>query len=68
MRIFLDGDVGNVWGEDQKVTFESLRASLGAGVSWISPVGPLKLSYGYPVRKQPNDRIQRLQFQIGTAF
>ena len=68
LRIFLYGDVGNVWGEDEKVTFESLRASVGAGVSWISPVGPLKLSYGYPVRKQPNDRIQRLQFQIGTAF
>jgi outer membrane protein insertion porin family len=68
LRIFLYGDVGNVWGESEKVTFESLRASVGAGVSWISPVGPLKLSYGYPVRKQPNDRIQRLQFQIGTAF
>ena len=37
-------------------------------VSWISPVGPLKLSYGTPMRKQPDDRIQRLQFQIGTAF
>ena len=68
LRIFLYGDAGNVWGETEKITFESLRASLGAGVSWISPVGPLKLSYGYPVRKQPNDRIQRLQFQIGTAF
>ena len=68
LRIFLYGDVGNVWGESEKVTFESLRASVGAGVSWISPVGPLKLSYGTPVHKQPNDRIQRLQFQIGTAF
>jgi len=34
----------------------------------VSPVGPLKLSYGTPLRKQPTDRIQRLQFQIGTAF
>ena len=68
LRVFLYADAGNVWGETQKVTFDSLRASAGLGVSWISPVGPLKLSYGYPVRKQPNDRIQRLQFQIGTAF
>ena len=45
-----------------------LRASAGLGVSWISPVGPLKLSYGTPIRKQSKDRIQRLQFQIGTAF
>jgi len=31
-------------------------------------VGPLKLSYGTPIRKKSTDRIQRLQFQIGTAF
>jgi len=31
-------------------------------------VGPLKLSWGYPLRVQRNDRIQRFQFQIGTAF
>ncbi len=68
LRIFLYADAGNVWGEAQSVTLASLRASVGAGVSWISPVGPLKLSYGTPVRKQPTDRIQRLQFQIGTAF
>jgi outer membrane protein insertion porin family len=45
-----------------------LRASAGLGLSWISPVGPLKLSWGVPLRVQRNDRIQRFQFQIGTAF
>jgi outer membrane protein insertion porin family len=68
LRMFLYLDAGNVWGENESVTFDSLRASAGAGVSWVSPVGPLKLSYGTPIRKQPGDRIQRLQFQIGTAF
>jgi outer membrane protein insertion porin family len=48
--------------------FATLRASAGVGLSWISPVGPLKLSWGVPVRVQPNDRIQEFQFQIGTAF
>jgi outer membrane protein insertion porin family len=38
------------------------------GPEWISPVGPLKLSWGTPLKAQPNDRIQRFQFQIGTAF
>jgi outer membrane protein insertion porin family len=68
LRWFTYLDAGNVWGENEKVTLSSLRASAGLGVSWVSPVGPLKLSYGTPVRKQPGDRIQRLQFQIGTAF
>jgi outer membrane protein insertion porin family len=67
-RMFGFVDVGNVWGDGQKVTFDSLRASAGLGVSWVSPVGPLQLSYGQPIRKEAGDRIQRLQFQIGTAF
>ncbi len=61
-------DAGNVWGEGDNFSVSNLRASAGLGVTWVSPVGPLKLSYGTPVRKKPTDRIQRLQFQIGTAF
>ncbi|MGH8796734.1 MAG: outer membrane protein assembly factor BamA, partial [Caldimonas sp.] len=68
LRLFTYLDVGNVWGENEKMTVASLRASAGVGLSWVSPVGPLKLSYGFPIRKRPEDRIQRLQFQIGTAF
>jgi len=68
LRVFAFADAGNVWREDEKATFDSLRASAGLGLSWISPVGPLKLSWGVPVRVQRNDRIQRFQFQIGTAF
>ena len=68
LRLFGYVDMGNVWGESEKVTADSLRASAGLGLSWISPVGPLKLSFGSPIRKRPEDRIQRLQFQIGTAF
>ena len=68
LRWFTYVDVGNVWGETQKLSLSDMRASAGVGLTWVSPVGPLKLSYGAPVRKKPEDRIQRLQFQIGTAF
>jgi outer membrane protein insertion porin family len=68
LRIFAFVDAGNVWREDETVTTESIRSSAGLGLSWISPVGPLKLSWGKPLRLQRNDRIQRFQFQIGTAF
>ncbi|MBL8334657.1 MAG: outer membrane protein assembly factor BamA [Rubrivivax sp.] len=68
LRIFAFADAGNVWRETEKMTASSLRSSAGVGLSWISPVGPLKLSYGIPLRVMPNDRIQRFQFQIGTAF
>ena len=68
LRLFGYTDVGNVWGEDQSIRAQDLRASVGVGISWISPVGPLKLSYAKPVRYFDQDKIQRLQFQIGTAF
>jgi len=68
LRIFGFADAGNVWRDGEPITANSLRASAGLGLSWISPVGPLKLSWGVPIRKQPTDRIQRFQFQIGTAF
>ena len=68
LRVFAFADTGNVWRDGETMTWDSLRASAGVGLSWISPVGPLKLSYGSPLRVQRNDRIQKFQFQIGTAF
>lgn len=66
LRIFTYVDAGNVW--DEFTSFNPLRVSAGLGLSWVSPVGPLKLSYGKPIKYESRDRIQRLQFQIGTAF
>jgi len=63
---FLDG--GNVFAEGQKVRFDQLRYSAGIGISWISPVGPLKISYGKPLNKKVGDRLQGFQFQMGTGF
>jgi len=68
LRWFTYVDAGNVWGEADSLNLNDMRASAGLGLTWVSPVGPLKLSYGTPIRKKPTDRIQRLQFQIGTAF
>ena len=52
----------------QPLRVNDFRASVGVGISWISPVGPLKLSYGKPIKSFSQDKIQQLQFQIGTAF
>ena len=68
LRMFGFVDVGNVYGENEKMRLGDLRASVGVGLSWISPIGPLRLAAAQPIRKFPGDRIQRLQFQIGTSF
>jgi len=68
LRLYGFTDIGSVFGESEKFDAAQLRASVGVGVSWISPLGPLRLAYAVPVRKFAGDRIQKLQFQIGTSF
>ncbi|MBA4255291.1 MAG: outer membrane protein assembly factor BamA [Polaromonas sp.] len=68
LRLYGFLDVGNVYGETDKVDFSQMRASVGVGLSWISPVGPLRIAYANPIRKFAGDRIQKIQFQIGTSF
>jgi outer membrane protein insertion porin family len=63
---FIDG--GQIYQEGQKMRASELRFSSGLGVSWISPVGPLKLSYAKPLNAKPGDRLERFQFQMGTGF
>ncbi len=63
---FVDG--GQVYQEGEKLRASELRYSTGIGISWISPVGPLKLSYAKPLNAKPGDRLERFQFQMGTGF
>jgi outer membrane protein insertion porin family len=53
---------------DTSYNFAELRYSTGVSLNWFSPVGPLKLSFGIPLKKEPTDRLQRIQFTLGTIF
>ncbi len=72
LRMYGFVDVGSVSGPDEglaaNANANSLRASAGVGVSWISPVGPLRLAIARPLKKFDGDKIQSMQFQIGTSF
>ncbi|HEY0487980.1 MAG TPA: outer membrane protein assembly factor BamA, partial [Telluria sp.] len=61
-------DAGQIYQEGQTIRANELRFSTGLGISWISPVGPLKLSYAKPLNAKPTDRLERFQFQMGTGF
>ena len=67
IRTFLYTDVGNVFA-DSNIEFSELRAAAGVGLNWLSPIGPMKLSLGWPIRYAPADRMQRFQFQVGAGF
>lgn len=62
-------DAGQVYGENEKFSVSDLRYSMGIGLSWISPFGPLRLSLAQPLNEKNGfDRIERLQFTFGSAF
>ncbi len=70
LRWFTFFDAGQVWNpqDGEKINLSDMRYSTGIGLSWISPIGPLKLSLGYPMNSKPGDYTQRFQFQLGTGF
>ena len=59
-------DVGAIYGEG--VGSGGFRYSVGVAVTWISPIGPLKISYGIPRNSRVGDKIQRTQFTLGSIF
>ena len=69
LRLFGFVDIGNVSDDfNQQSRFSDFRASAGVGISWLSPVGPLRIAYARPLRQFANDKPQSVQFQIGTTF
>ncbi|WP_034297426.1 outer membrane protein assembly factor BamA [Herbaspirillum sp. RV1423] len=68
LRWFTFVDGGNVFADGERIKVNDLRYSTGIGISWISPIGPLKLSYGKPLNLKNGDKSQNFQFQLGTGF
>ena len=61
-------DAGNVFTKDEGWSFSDMPMSVGAGVRWYSPLGPLRLEYGYILNRRPEDSTGGVEFQIGGAF
>ena len=63
-------DIGNIWGVDDSSLDESseLRSSIGLGVDWFTPVGPLSFSFAHPISKGSTDKTETFRFNLGTTF
>jgi outer membrane protein insertion porin family len=68
VRLSAFTDAGQIYVNGLEPEFENFRYSAGIGLTWGSPIGPLKFSYAYPLNSIPQDKIQRFQFQVGTGF
>ena len=79
-RISAFVDFGNVYTDIDAFEAKDFRVSAGIALMWRAPVGPISISYAYPIRKQDDvfggagdlirrgDEVERLQFTFGGAF
>jgi outer membrane protein insertion porin family len=58
-------DAGNAFLASDGIRFDQMRVSVGGGIRWLSPIGPLRVEVGFPLNAQTGDDIQRLQFSFG---
>jgi outer membrane protein insertion porin family len=60
-------DVGNVYSNSQSY-FSELRTSVGTGFRWFSPMGPLRVEWGYNIKPKPWEKHSAWEFTIGGSF
>lgn len=58
--------VSPCWKGIQSLTY--LRTSIGGGIRWFSPLGPLRFEWGFPINKQPYEETSVFEFTIGNFF
>jgi outer membrane protein insertion porin family len=80
VRAAIFADAGSLWDYKGPTSFprtgetitpadsESIRSSVGVGVIWDSPFGPLRFDYSFPLMKESYDRVQQFRFGGGTKF
>jgi outer membrane protein insertion porin family len=66
LSAFVDG--GMVYGPDEIARVRDMRFATGVAFNWLSPVGPISLSYAIPLNDRPGDRVEPVQFTLGQSF
>ena len=62
-------DTGNLYDDDQDIDLGDLRQDTGFGVRWFSPVGPIRVEYGFIIDPQPGESSNgRWEFSMGQTF
>ena len=63
-------DAADVWGVDYNSSIEGdgIRSSVGVGLDWMSPIGPMNFTLSQPITKKDGDRTESFRFNLGTSF
>ena len=63
-------DAADIWGVDYNSSIEGdgIRSSVGVGLDWMSPIGPMNFTLSQPITKKDGDRTESFRFNLGTSF
>ena len=61
-------DAGSLTNSFKDISADSVRESAGFGVRYITPVGPIRLDYGFVLDQKSGEPGQRFHFSFGTFF
>jgi outer membrane protein insertion porin family len=61
-------DTGNVWVKVKDMNPGKLKYTAGLGLRYDTPVGPLRVDYGFKLNKQPGESVGEVHFSVGQAF
>ncbi len=61
-------DAGNVWADPGRVRVGDVRYGTGLGLSFMTPIGPIRLEYGYKLDRKPGEDAGAFNFSIGYPF
>jgi outer membrane protein insertion porin family len=62
-------DTGDIYGDGEDIALDNLRESAGCGIRWLSPMGPIRLEYGWILDPKPTDSASGgWEFSMASAF
>lgn len=61
-------DIGDAFDDNQSIDFGDLRKAYGTGIRWSSPLGPIRLEFGFPMDKEEGDSNMQTMFTFGAPF
>ncbi|WP_207687921.1 outer membrane protein assembly factor BamA [Desulfonema limicola] len=61
-------DTGNVFGRSDDIQWNELRESAGGGIRWYSPMGPIRIEYGFVLDREDGEEGGRWEFAMGNTF
>lgn len=61
-------DIGNAFDDDESMNFGDLRRSWGYGIRWASPLGPIRVEFGYPLGREEGEKKMVPMFSFGAPL